>query len=45
MRLWEKRYGDEDQGWLSDRACVAIILAGTAFLVGIVLLAMLTPEP
>lgn len=45
MRLWEKRYGDDEQGWLSERVCLAIILAGIAFLVGIVLLAMLTPEP
>jgi hypothetical protein len=45
MQPWKRRYGGDWDGWLSQRACLTIILVASALLVGIVLLAMWTPEP
>lgn len=45
MRLGKNRYRADDEGWLNEKVCLAIILVATTFLVGIVLLAMMTPEP
>ena len=45
MELWKSRYGGDEDGWLNERACLVIIIVATAFLAGIVLLAMMTPEP
>ena len=32
-------------GWLNEKVCLAIIVVALVFLVGLVLLAMMTPEP
>lgn len=45
MELWKNRYGGDEDGGLNERVCLVIIIVAIVFLAGIVLLAIMTPEP